>query len=153
MESYNNSITNVNINVPKGREIKISTTIRGRTPGYWKLSNGSKCKDMNIEAIDAFEVMAKLTPQEFRVINILKKDLLKYDEQNEEYYASCHVSYEPATMTPTEKNQFKVGAKRLIENGLLVREKRKHYMFNPAFIIPTNYNKEEVEWIRCVDNV
>ena len=146
MEKDNSSIANVNINVPKGREIKISTTIRGRTPGYWKISNGSKCKDMNIPEIDAFEVMSKMTPQEFRVINILKKDILKYDTQNEEYYASCHVSYDPSTMSATEKNQFNTGVNRLIASGLMVREKRKHYMFNPAFILPTNYNKEEREW-------
>jgi len=140
------SITNLNIDIPEGMKAEVKIKRKGVTPGYWRIAN-SKGKHMNIESIDAFEMMSKLTPQEFRVINILKNDFLKWDDINEEYYASCHVVYEPALMNATEKKQFNTGVRRLIEHKLLVREKRKHYMFNPAFIIPTNYNKEEREWI------
>jgi len=143
----NYSISQINVSIPLGREVKINSTIRGMTPGYWKLGNNTRCRNMKLTAIDALEIMAELTPQEFRAIIVLKEDLLKYDDLNDEYFASCHVSYEPKLFNPTQKNQLNTGFNRLIKRGLLIREKRKHYMFNPSFIIPTNYEKEELEWI------
>ncbi len=39
-------------------------------------------KRVIIISIDAIETMSALTPQEWRVLQILKEDLLKYDKLN-----------------------------------------------------------------------
>ena len=141
------SITNINLNVPNGMVADVKLKPRGRTPGYWRIGNKRECLNMKLEPVDAIEVMSTLTPQEWKVLKILEKNVLKYDKINDIYYTSCHVSYDPSNMTSTQKQQWKTGSNRLIDKQLLKREKRKHYMINPAFMIPTNYELEEQQWI------
>jgi hypothetical protein len=148
----NESITQIRATIPEGYRIDMALKRRGIVPGYWMIGTGRRNVKMKIKTIDAIETMSKLTPQEWKVLQILKEDILKYDELNNKMYSSCHVSYEPKLLTPTQKAQFYTGTKRLIERGLIIREKRKHYMINPAFIIPTHYDKEETEWLELVLN-
>ena len=151
----NNIIPHVSVGNPDGKGVEIRFVDRNNAPPRWQLGSGARMNYMRIEPVDMFAVMAKLSPQEHYVLNVLKNDLLKVEwifnsktkKDEAKYYASSHVSYDASLLDINQKAKFKEGAKRLIAKKLLVREKRQHFMINPAFVVPSKYSAEENEWM------
>ena len=150
------SIPQVSVDNPDNKSFEVKFIDVWRfLPPYWKIGTGGRMNYMRIEPVNAIKVMAKMTPQEFYVLEILLKSLLKtkwvFDPKQKKevpvQYTSCYVSYKASTLDKNQKAKFKEGAKRLVKKGLLAREKREHFMINPAFIIPSEYPTEENDWI------
>ena len=87
------SITQMSINLPEGKELETRLVDRRSQPNRYQIGSGMKQKTLKNQPIDALEIMATFTPQEWFVVNTLKEinDLLKIDD-NGKRYASCIVS-------------------------------------------------------------
>lgn len=143
----NQSISNVSINIPEGKVLGLIPKEKITYPNRYQIGSGMDNKRIHEPAIDAIELMSTLTPQEWFVLNTLKNvnKLLKLDDEYK-YYSSCIVSTKYVSFTPTQKNQFSTGFKRLKKKDLVRRIKRQEYIINPDFIIPTHYQKELKQW-------
>lgn len=155
MESDSNSVPQISIGNPENKNILIKFIDNKYLPPHWRIGTGLGANFMRTRAIDAIDAMAKMSPQELYVLLVLKNDLLKVQsvynpktkKMEDQFYSSCHVKYNASLLNQRQKAKFKEGTKRLKDKGLILLEGRQRWMINPNFIIPTNYQKEENDWI------
>ena len=141
------SITQHSYKIPLGYKFEGRLVAQGKCPAYVKHSNGRGYKDMKLQPIWATEVMSKFSPAEWFAYLVLEPATLYLNQNDWTYYTSCHVVPDMSKLTEPEKRKFRRGVQRLIGKNLLVREKRGHYMLNPAFLIPSCYDREEIEYL------
>ena len=88
----------------------------------------------------ATHILAGLTKPEAKVFMILEP---RRD------YRDNRLEYSTSGLTPTEKTVFTKGFKGLVSKKVIERIKRGRpstYMFNPDFLLPSNYEEVKAEW-------
>ncbi len=146
MRSDTKSITTVNIELPEGNNIILSSKKKGFVPSYYRICQGNIYREGNImkQSLDAYELMSTFTPQEWYVLNTLKQiGFVHYDTKFNKHYSSNIISTKSLKLNSTQKNQFSTGYKRLNSKNIIKRIKRQLYIINPDFQIPTNYKNEK----------
>lgn len=141
-------ISQISLTVPEGKELNISTKIKGTVPYHFSYGNGKFNKRINVNPIDAIEQFETFTPQEWYVFKLLKQEALIWDMDEGKYITTCKVQINPKVLTAQDRNKFTIGYKRLETKQLVKRIKRGgSYMINPNLLIPTKYNTEQAEWL------
>ena len=146
----NKSISQLNINLPEGKELYAVVRSKVVRPNYYQLGSGMNKKLIENNPIDAITKLLHMTPQEAFVIETLKDvtELIHFDDNNR-YYSSNIVSIAYTTFSNTNKVRFSIGYKRLRGKDLVRRIKRQEYIINPNLIIPTYYEKEIEIYYSC----
>ncbi len=146
----NKSISQLNINLPEGKELYAGVRNKVVRPNYYQLGSGMSKKLLEHNPVDAIIELLHMTPQEAFVIETLKKvcGFVHLDDDNR-YYSSDIVSMKYVALSSTNKVRFSIGYKRLREKDLVRRIKRQEYIINPNLIIPTHYEKEIDIYYKC----
>lgn len=147
MESVNKSIAKISVEIPKGKHAVVNLVSKEEKPNFYMIGSG-----MGKTSIDAIDIFSNLTPQEWFVILTLKNvsGFIHHTKVpgSDKYItkSSCIVSTKNVKFTPTQKNQFSTGFKRLRDKGVVKRLKRQEYMINPDILIPSDYDEEKKLW-------
>ena len=145
----NQIISQIHLTIPEGKELNISTKVKGTVPYHFSYGNGMNNKRINVEPIDAIEQFETFTPQEWYVFKLLKQEALVWDMDDGRYITTCKVQINSKSLNAQDRNKFSIGYKRLDTKLLVKRTKRGgHYMINPNLLIPTKYNAEQAEWLK-----
>ncbi len=146
----NKIISQLNINLPEGKELYAGVRNKAIRPNYYQLGSGMNKKALERNSIDAIRELLHMTPQEAFVVEKLKSvnGLICLNEDSK-YYSSCMVSIKYLNMNQKDKNRFSIGYKRLRAKDLVRRIKRQEYIINPDLIVPTYYEKEIEIYYAC----
>lgn len=148
----NQIISQIHLTIPEGKELNISTKVKGNVPYHFSYGNGMNNKRINVEPIDAIEQFETFTPQEWYVFKLLKQEALFWDIDIGKYVTTCKVQIDSSLLNVQDRNKFTIGYKRLESKSLVKRIKRGgHYMINPNLLIPTRYTTEQSEWIKLIN--
>lgn len=124
-------------NLDYDKEYIISKKNIDKKPNFTMIGNKMK----------ALDVIANFTKPEAMTFIHLK------DNRD---YETNYVKFSTSKLSKTDKVVFSNGFKALKEKDLVVRVKKgatSTYMFNPDFIIPTNYKEAKVEWLKLKEGV
>ena len=118
-------------NLNSDEEYKVTRVKRVKKPSFTMTGNGMKSLDI--------------------IADFNKPEAFTFKElKNNRDWASNIVEYSTWHLTPTQKVVFSKGYKVLDKLGLVTRIRKGKpsiYMFNPAFIIPTEYEEARVKWL------
>ncbi len=126
-------------------------------PSFMLVGNGRKNNslDKGTDIMDFIKLMTHMTPQELFVIEQIKDNLIqviiekppaKDGKVYKDYYLENIAFVKMSPLSNADIQKFKTGFKRLSAKNIVRRTKRSHYIFNPSFIVPTEYEETLKQW-------
>ena len=145
-------LNSVNIVIPNKKRLVAEFKSITAKPYFFMVGNGKRNNLLGrkAKAMDLITEMAHMTPQELYLVedmrnNLIMNEATKEDGSNFEFPTNIAL-ITGSTRTSAEKQKIKAGYKRLNSKDIVRRVKREHYMFNPVFIIPYDYDDSILIW-------
>ena len=138
----------VGINIPDGKVAEVTIKKIKDIPAFYMVGNGLLNSKLpkGTPVMDFMKEAMSMTPQEQWLVLQLKENL-----QPEEYRTAdnkiklrttCKVGFKSGDLSKADKRKLLAGYKRLREKDIVRRIKKEYYMFNPVFLIPTEFDEE-----------
>ena len=140
--------TDVSVKLEQGYEAKIVVTKQKATPAFFMVGNGNLNRklDKRNRPMDLIKLMANMSSSELYVVLQLRTNLypeeVKQLDGTTKLRTTCKVDFALKNLTSADKRKFQRGFKLLREKDIVRRIKRSSFMFNPNFMIPSDYESE-----------